>query len=789
MKLRWHALGTAPAVSLVLALGLLGSPGNPAAAAVRHRANFRVAALPGLTTSRATLPALPRKAQPLDPPWSRQNVPNVRFQHGRRAAVSCSSRTYCVTVGSTIAYAGPNSNNPPAEMPFAAIWNGSVWTPMPMPSVSGAVLSYLSGVSCIPGYLYCAAVGAYETSSGIRPLTETWNGSYWRVTPSATLQGSPKSALTAVSCTAARFCMAVGVAEGPGGEFLLDEDEEHGVWAVVPGPLLFLHTSDLVVSGLSCSSNSQCMAVGGDYSSNPGEEVTLAALWQGHDWFRVRTPTPGQGGQLRGVSCPTHSNCTAVGYYDDTPGALVPHRTLAERWDGERSWTVMTTANDGKGTDGLYAVSCRQVNACAAVGEYVGNTGVQQTLAEQLAGPSWAIKPTTDLAGSIDNELTGVSCTAVSSCTAVGDYQDPTSTFTQAQAWNGTAWHAESNARDQAVLSAVSCSAPSACTAVGYWTPSNSDQAFVLAERWNGATWSVQLLPEPGSSYAMLNGVSCPTATYCVAVGFSNDAFTDSTNTWAAEWDGTGWEWQNPPDPGNNDVLNAVSCVSSAQCVAVGYADGDAQNLAEVWRSGGWAVQATPNPAPISYLNGVSCTAVTACTAVGTESGSDGAYGIALGLSGSTWSVEDTASPVNSSLSSVSCTPSACTAVGYYSATSPLVQGYTLAEQLTAGTWTMQPTPNPGGAYTNELSSVSCTAADACTAVGTDGPQEANGNVTLAETWDGSTWAVQPTVNQPGASASQLDAVSCVASACNAAGYYDNAEQDAYPLAESQSPG
>jgi hypothetical protein len=819
MKLRGHKLAAAPAISLALALGLLGGSGNPADAAARHHTTARIAVFPRLTASRpldppwsrhnvpdltfphglrATSPALPRQPKPADPPWSRQNVANVTFQHGRQAAVSCLRRTYCIAVGSTITYPVLNYNNPPptsppAETSFAAIWNGSVWKPMTMPSVPGAVSSSLSGVSCIPGYLYCAAVGSYETSSGLQPLTEIWNGSYWRVTPSASIQGSAKEALTAVSCTATGFCMAVGVAQGPGGEFLLDEeaDLDHFNWRGVPGPLLFLHTPELLVDGLSCAGDSECMAVGAEDNSS-FKEFTLAALWQGDDWLRLHTRTPGYGGVLRGVSCPTHSSCTAVGSYENTPGNFVPERTLAELWYGGRAWNVLATANDGKGTNGLYAISCRLVSVCAAVGEYVDSAGVQQTLAEQVTGSYWAIKGTTDLAGSLGNELDGVSCTAVTACTAVGDYQDETAAFTQGWAWNGTAWRPERNARDQASLYAVSCSAPSACTAVGIWEQYDSAESFVLAERWNGATWSVQLAPSPGSPAAELLGVSCPTANFCMAVGVEYDYFTSAAQNWAEEWDGTSWVWQSPPAPGNAGAgLSAVSCVSAAWCAAVGSDSPgtEEQDIADVWSSGGWTSSNVPSPSSLSYLNGVSCTAVAACTAVGTQSTSDGAYGIAVGLTGSTWSVEDTASPVNSGLSSVSCTPSACTAVGWYAAESPLTQQYTLAEQLTGGTWTMQPTPNPGGAVTNELSSVSCTAADACTAVGGYSPTQPEPTATLAETWNGSAWSDQPTVNQPGEPANLLNAVSCVASACQAAGAYTDADQDSYPLAESEAPG
>jgi hypothetical protein len=73
----------------------------------------------------------------------------------------------------------------------------------------------------------------------------------------------------------------------------------------------------------------------------------------------------------------------------------------------------------------------------------------------------------------------------------------------------------------------------------------------------------------------------------------------------------------------------------------------------------------------------------------------------------------------------------------------------------------------PGG-----FSSVSCTSATACTAVGSvvrDGVL-----VTLAERWDGSSWSIQNTPN-PGDNRDQLDAVSCTsAAACTAVGFYIN---------------
>jgi hypothetical protein len=92
-------------------------------------------------------------------------------------------------------------------------------------------------------------------------------------------------------------------------------------------------------------------------------------------------------------------------------------------------------------------------------------------------------------------------------------------------------------------------------------------------------------------------------------------------------------------------------------------------------------------------------------------------------------------------LSGVSCTArNACIAVGSYVSRSG--NGSTLAEVWNGRSWSIQPTPNQPGSNGSALRGVSCTSASACTAVG------ATGVFTLAERWDGTSWTIQPT---PGA--------------------------------------
>src|ERR1700722_8817440 len=99
------------------------------------------------------------------------------------------------------------------------------------------------------------------------------------------------------------------------------------------------------------------------------------------------------------------------------------------------------------------------------------------------------------------------------------------------------------------------------------------------------------------------------------------------------------------------------------------------------------------------------------------------------------------------------------------------------AQAATAATWTIANSPNAtvtGGT----IESVSCSAAAACTAVGTD-VSTAGIRVTLAERWNGAGWQRQSTPNPDGDTTSTvaptLVGVSCpTAGFCVAVGSYQD---------------
>ena len=82
------------------------------------------------------------------------------------------------------------------------------------------------------------------------------------------------------------------------------------------------------LSAVSCTSATSCMAVGSDTEDN--EEVdTLAVHWDGAKWTRELTPNgsvAADENRFAGVSC-TSSACRAVGSYKDGEDAW----TLAAR--------------------------------------------------------------------------------------------------------------------------------------------------------------------------------------------------------------------------------------------------------------------------------------------------------------------------------------------------------------------------------------------------------------------------------------------------------------------------
>jgi hypothetical protein len=357
-------------------------------------------------------------------------------------------------------------------------------------------------------------------------------------------------------------------------------------------------------------------------------------------------------------------------------------------------------------------------------------TGLTSTA---TAASGWSVVTAPNSSGADVSELIGVGCSGLGACMAVGDYQRSGGVFTLAERWNGTAFSVQATPSPTSppafgVLRGVSCPAAAECIAVGGVTMTSSAGA-TLAERWDGTAWSTQATAnQSGSSVTdnRLLGVSCPTASFCVAVGSYQSG--DQTFPLVERWNGNRWALQSPvvPPGAFTSSLTAVSCATASACTAVGTSnDGHGADLpvAEAWNGHGWSIRPVPSPTSEGgKLAAVSCTSATACTAVGQFVDQAGAQTFALveRWDGTAWSIQRSPPPTGAAdafLGGVSCPSSAaCEAVGHYfnSANSQL----TLAQGWDGTAWSVQSTPNPGS-VADTLSSVACPATTSCVAVGT----------------------------------------------------------------------
>ena len=267
-----------------------------------------------------------------------------------------------------------------------------------------------------------------------------------------------------------------------------------------------------------------------------------------------------------------------------------------------------------------------------------------------------------------------------------------------------------------------------------------------------------------------LNGVWCTSRSNCVAVGSYYYGAAGPRRTLIERWNGTAWRVEQLPADARNGNLTAISCASASSCTAVG-------SPVIGWNGRTWRVERRASP-----FDAVSCPTPSSCVAVGTTV----TDGMAAGIwNGHTWrAVAMPALPADAqpvTLAGVSCSaPDACLAVGDYwngvtAQPNPHSRDRILAEFWNGARWRIVPSLNV--VRRDLLSAVTCLGRNDCLAVGS-----ASEKVTLAQWWNGKGWSVQrtPVYNRIGYSA--LTGVSCLTpSHCVAVGDYNLS----VPFAES----
>ncbi len=319
----------------------------------------------------------------------------------------------CVTAASCFAVGFSQAGN--VRRPLIERWNGSKWSVVAAPNPAGSTNASLQAVSC-PAATSCFAVGIFLDGATNKSLIEHWDGTAWSVMNSPNPVDLAKPLLESVSCANPTSCMAVGQPRVTTGEGIV-EHWDGSTWSLMtlaklPG---WVETS---LAGVSCPAADSCFGVG---FFAPVAEAPLAALtehWDGSAWSVVANPSPTGAipAVLGEVSCPTTTSCYAVGTY--SPPTRRATKTLIERWNGV-SWSIVASPNPASGRSVLSDVSCPSATNCTAVGQYV-QVLTPRTLVERWNGTSWSLTTSPNPSGSDNSWLRGVSCPTATRCFAVG---------------------------------------------------------------------------------------------------------------------------------------------------------------------------------------------------------------------------------------------------------------------------------------------------------------------------------------------------------------------------------
>ena len=285
-----------------------------------------------------------------------------------------------------------------------------------------------------------------------------------------------------------------------------------------------------------------------------------------------------------------------------------------------QKWSVQPTPNARVANGQLAADSCTGPAWCVAVGSTTDSMG-RSALAEAWNGTSWRVMAVPVPPGGTHSALAGVSCTAATACTAVGNYisnQRSTSPWPS----GGTARRGRCSARPARPPRPIAPSTRSRADRPRRAPPSGTTTSEPTARRgWRsrgtgpaGRSSRPRTLRAP--STACLTACPAPQPRRASPWGTTSAPGPTTGSTLAESWDGSTWTVTVTPNPARSIVsrLYGVSCSSAADCTAVGdwikSATGHsgstqgsplAVTLAEVWNGTRLGHPAHPQPRRHQY--------------------------------------------------------------------------------------------------------------------------------------------------------------------------------------------
>jgi hypothetical protein len=236
----------------------------------------------------------------------------------------------------------------------------------------------------------------------------------WADTSLPALGGDQGAVLFGVACPTPSECWAVG--QDYTTEQIVIGHELGGAWTLIleAGGV----TQPEQLNAVTCVGPDDCWAVGHVGPIGGSAFQPLIEHYAGAAWSVVPSPDPSSGGDLTAVSCPTATECWAVGTTGGEEEASASWTSpLIEYYEGDR-WTLASTPGIGPG--GLTGVACSDPDSCWAVGHSGWGSGAQP-LVEHGVGGSWSVVGSPSLSGPDGAVLLSVACMAPSACWIVGE--------------------------------------------------------------------------------------------------------------------------------------------------------------------------------------------------------------------------------------------------------------------------------------------------------------------------------------------------------------------------------
>jgi len=289
--------------------------------------------------------------------------------------------------------------------------------------------------------------------------------------------------------------------------------------------------------------------------------VIVATTNGGKKW-KAQHVAGGGTPQLSGVSCPTENECLAVG----SNGASLPGSgVVVTTDDAGRTWSPAAAPANALT---VISVRCASPSDCTAV---VSDGSSTWSAHSADFGRSWQQQgtlPPPFLAGD------GLSCTAGGSCLVAGYVPTSNGHGEGAisvSADGGQTWSMASVPTGLGILQSASCLSPSVCLAAGTTSTTVSDvvpaKGELLRSSDGGHTW----VPSPEAPPVDdVFAIACPSERQCAMVGTKWVGFPAIGTGAVAESLNGGLTFRASPAAYVPITLTALSCPETTLCVAVG---------------------------------------------------------------------------------------------------------------------------------------------------------------------------------------------------------------------------